>query len=613
MKTSYLLLLTIVCTLFSLQSYSQLKIIENGNVGINNDQPSYKFDVLGNAGSNTRFLSASNESLISYLGSTYKKWVTNTSDEFGYHGTEFFATYNGGTEGLRLKNDGTFNVNGILNASGGNLTGELSGTTASFSGNVSVGANAYLYTFGRHGNSSGGTILGNNGTGTNFTLGEYADNIYAIWGGQWGVPITNPVFSFNTSTGFMGVNGYTADPANGDNKLAVGGGIFASGELTGYNLSGTNTGDETQSSIKTKLGITTLSGSNTGDQDLSGLAPINSPTFSGTVSGSTASFSGNLSIGANAYLYTYGRHGNTTGGTILANNGTANNFILAECTDNVYGISGGTWGVPMTDPKIAINTSTGFVGLGGYMADPATGNILGVNGNGYFNGSVTATTGKFSSIGSSAGTYLLGVTSDGSLTTNVSQLIGGSSNPSLLRINTTSDLGAGANDKLIVNGGGFFNGDLTSADVYASTVYASTSLRSEYNIESHYGDVRAIGGYFDEIYTLSDKNIKSNIADIPSLTDKLFRLRPVSYNLLMETKLPGDKVSKTVENSRQHMGFIAQEVKEIFPDLVAENKDGKLGINYTELMPALVQALKEQNEKIKNLEDRVVKLENTGK
>lgn len=37
-------------------------------------------------------------------------------------------------------------------------------------------------------------------------------------------------------------------------------------------LSGSNTGDETVSTIKTKLGITTLSGSNTGDQDLSGLA-----------------------------------------------------------------------------------------------------------------------------------------------------------------------------------------------------------------------------------------------------------------------------------------------------------------------------------------------------
>jgi hypothetical protein len=37
--------------------------------------------------------------------------------------------------------------------------------------------------------------------------------------------------------------------------------------------SGTNTGDETGSTIRTKLGITTLSGDNTGDQDLSGLMP----------------------------------------------------------------------------------------------------------------------------------------------------------------------------------------------------------------------------------------------------------------------------------------------------------------------------------------------------
>lgn len=38
-------------------------------------------------------------------------------------------------------------------------------------------------------------------------------------------------------------------------------------------VSGINTGDETASTIKTKLGVTTLSGTNTGDQDLSGLVP----------------------------------------------------------------------------------------------------------------------------------------------------------------------------------------------------------------------------------------------------------------------------------------------------------------------------------------------------
>ena len=49
------------------------------------------------------------------------------------------------------------------------------------------------------------------------------------------------------------------------------------------NLSGTNTGDETVSTIKTKLGITTLSGSNTGDQDLSGLELLSNKSTNITI------------------------------------------------------------------------------------------------------------------------------------------------------------------------------------------------------------------------------------------------------------------------------------------------------------------------------------------
>ena len=64
------------------------------------------------------------------------------------------------------------------------------------------------------------------------------------------------------------------------------------------NLSGSNTGDETTTSIQTKLGITTLSGSNTGDNAVnslySGLATSKQDTLSGTgfikISGSTISY-----------------------------------------------------------------------------------------------------------------------------------------------------------------------------------------------------------------------------------------------------------------------------------------------------------------------------------
>jgi hypothetical protein len=61
----------------------------------------------------------------------------------------------------------------------------------------------------------------------------------------------------------------TAEIADSTNKRYV-----TDANLTTIaNQSGTNTGDETTATIKTKLGITTLSGSNTGDQDLSGLTP----------------------------------------------------------------------------------------------------------------------------------------------------------------------------------------------------------------------------------------------------------------------------------------------------------------------------------------------------
>ena len=65
-----------------------------------------------------------------------------------------------------------------------------------------------------------------------------------------------------------GADATTADIADSTNKRYV-----TDANLTTIaNQSGTNTGDETTATIKTKLGITTLSGSNTGDQDLSGLA-----------------------------------------------------------------------------------------------------------------------------------------------------------------------------------------------------------------------------------------------------------------------------------------------------------------------------------------------------
>ena len=82
----------------------------------------------------------------------------------------------------------------------------------------------------------------------------------------------------------------TTLPHNGTALSATTGSF--SGAISASNLSGTNSGDETATTIRTKLGITTLSGSNTGDQTLPTTLPHNGTALSAT----TGTFSGDVSV-----------------------------------------------------------------------------------------------------------------------------------------------------------------------------------------------------------------------------------------------------------------------------------------------------------------------------
>ena len=57
------------------------------------------------------------------------------------------------------------------------------------------------------------------------------------------------------------------------------------------------------------------------------------------------------------------------------------------------------------------------------------------------------------------------------------------------------------------------------------------------------------------------------------------------------------------EDKRTHYGMIAQEVKEVLPELVSEDAAGYLSVNYIELIPLLIQAVKEQQSQIQELQN----------
>ena len=52
------------------------------------------------------------------------------------------------------------------------------------------------------------------------------------------------------------------------------------------------------------------------------------------------------------------------------------------------------------------------------------------------------------------------------------------------------------------------------------------------------------------------------------------------------------------------MGVIAQDLREVFPDLVREGPDGFLSVNYAGLLAPVIEALRELDDRLRALEER---------
>ena len=56
------------------------------------------------------------------------------------------------------------------------------------------------------------------------------------------------------------------------------------------------------------------------------------------------------------------------------------------------------------------------------------------------------------------------------------------------------------------------------------------------------------------------------------------------------------------------MGVIAQEVETVLPEAVSEDKDGYKWVDYTKLVPLLIEAVKEQQAEIEALKTEMAEL-----
>ena len=94
----------------------------------------------------------------------------------------------------------------------------------------------------------------------------------------------------------------------------------------------------------------------------------------------------------------------------------------------------------------------------------------------------------------------------------------------------------------------------------------------------------------------SDARLKANIISLGSTLAKLLQIDGKTYTM------------KKDENKKQKIGVLAQDIEKVFPELVSES-NGVKSVNYQGLVPVLINALKEQDNKMNEQEARIERLE----
>ena|SRR5689334_7959635 len=132
--------------------------------------------------------------------------------------------------------------------------------------------------------------------------------------------------------------------------------------------------------------------------------------------------------------------------------------------------------------------------------------------------------------------------------------------------------------------------DADTLDGFDSTAFARKAANETITgTWTHTGSLTA-----NQFIETSDRRLKKNIEPLKECLEIIKDLQGVSY------------IRK--QNDEHEIGFIAQDVKEVLPELVSEQGE-YLGINYSRLVAILVEALKEQDKKIESLATIIRKLE----
>jgi hypothetical protein len=98
------------------------------------------------------------------------------------------------------------------------------------------------------------------------------------------------------------------------------------------------------------------------------------------------------------------------------------------------------------------------------------------------------------------------------------------------------------------------------------------------------------------IYNPSDERLKENIISISGeQIDHLFSIQPIEFTY------KNDKLKL------KHFGVLAQDMEKVFPELVNENENKYKSVNYQELIPLMLSKMKQMQNEIDELKEKINK------
>jgi hypothetical protein len=112
------------------------------------------------------------------------------------------------------------------------------------------------------------------------------------------------------------------------------------------------------------------------------------------------------------------------------------------------------------------------------------------------------------------------------------------------------------------------------------------------------GNIYALGDVIS--YYTSDETLKTNIVKIDSALSKVNSLDGITFNWNEHAR---EKFQKDI-NVRE-AGVKAQQVQAILPEVVKTRADGTLAVNYEQMVPLLIEAIKELTSQVKDLQSQL--------